>query len=91
MSMMNPPSIPTVLLPSANTECAHELVDELRVFRIGPFQSLVVALDTLARDAAWTRARPVMVHADVHTAVASLIIGVSGAHVRWTTLINPSP
>ena len=71
-------------------DCEHELDDDLRVFRVGPFQSLVVALDMLARDAAWTRARPVMVHSDVRTAVALLISGLSGAHVRWTTLVNSS-
>ena len=60
-------------LEAMPTEFAGEVHEHLRVFLVGPFDSIATALETLARDGAWMREHPVMVHEDVRGAVAELI------------------
>lgn len=75
-------------LESFPTECAHEPIEYMRVFRVGPFSTLEVALDALAQGGAWMRARPLMVHEDVRVVLASIITGESVAHMRWAALLD---
>jgi hypothetical protein len=64
-------------LEATPNETANEPDDELRTFRVGPFDSLESALHVLSRDGAWALEHPRAVHPDVRAEVWRMVCEAS--------------